>query len=53
MELTRELQGKKNINRASEPDRVIGLDGPTTYGSQFDPDGYDDIGLNDVDQRLG
>ena len=53
MELTRELQGKKNKNRASEPDRVIGQDGPTTSGSQFDPDGNDYIGLNDVDQRLG
>ena len=48
MELARELLGEENMERASEPDRVIGPDGiSTASGSQFDPDGDDDFGHYD------
>lgn len=48
MELARELRGEENMEKASEPDRVIGPDGITIVsGSQFDPDRDDDFGHYD------
>ena len=44
MELVRELRGEENMEKASEPDRVIGPDGITiASGPQFDPDRDDDF----------
>lgn len=50
MELARELRGEENMEKASEPDRVIGPDGITiASGSQFDPDRDDTL---DTTMRL-
>ena len=41
------------MERASEPDRVIGPDGITIVtGSQFDPDRDDDFGLYDEAEEI-
>lgn len=53
MELARELLGEENMERASEPDRVIGPDGITNVsGSEFDPDRDDDFGLHDEAEEI-